>query len=99
MIVVLIIGTLLGGVALAVGLRRLRERMRAMEEGGSEAGGGLMPPAVMVLGGSAALAVGLALLPFAAAGATPGWVSGSAGGAQLLLVIATVGAAWILRPR
>jgi len=99
MILILIVGTLLGVVEFAVGLRRLRERMAAMVEGGTNAGGGLAPPAVMVLGGSAALAVGLALLPFAAAGATPSWVSLSAGAAQMLLVALAAGASWLMRGR
>jgi anti-sigma-K factor RskA len=99
MITVLILGTLLGVIEFAVGLRRLRQRLRAIERDGPDSGGSLTPPATMVLGGVAALAVGLALLPFAAAGATPSWVSLAAGGAQILLVAFSAGPAWLLRAR
>lgn len=99
MIAILIIGTLLGVVEFAVGLRRLRERLAAMQAAGNEAGGSLAAPAAMVLGGAGALSIGLALLPFAAAGATPAWVSIAAGGTQMVLVALAASASWFLRRR
>ena len=100
MIVVLIAGTLLGVFEFAIGVRRLRDRLRALEADEQDAAGeSLAPSALMVLGGAAVSAVGLALLPFAAAGAMPTWVGAAAGGPQILMVAATAGGAWFLGRR
>ena len=99
MITVLILGTSLGAFEFAVGLHRLRGRLRAIEAEGQASGGSLAFPALLVLGGAAAFAAGLALLPFAAAGATPAAISGVTGGVQIALVGATAVLAWLVRGR
>ncbi len=95
MIALLVVGTLLGVLESAIGFRRLRARLPVAADGPNVPGRGLAAPAMMVLGGVGAVAVGLSLLPFAAAAATPGWVSAAAGGAQTMIVVFTAGGAWI----